>query len=116
MFPDISMQTVQPTQIELLAKLFRGFGDKTRLAILKSLAESPKIASQIVEELGLPQSTVSTHLGCLRDCNLVVASKSGRRVTYSLSNGLIKEIIGLAENVLKTTYQNIWSCVNYNEE
>ena len=110
------MQTVQPTQVELLAKLFRGFGDRTRLAILKSLSDSPKIASQIVEELGLPQSTVSTHLGCLRDCNLVVTTKKGRKVTYSLSSELIKDIIDLAEKVLKTTYQSIWACVNYNEE
>ena len=110
------MQTVQPTQVELLAKLFRGFGDKTRIAILKSLSDSPKIASQIVEELGLPQSTVSTHLGCLRDCNLVVTTKKGRKVTYSLSSELIKDIIDLAEQVLKTTYRSIWACVNYNEE
>ena len=109
------MQVDQSIQIELLAKLFRGFGDKTRLSILKSLSSSPKIASQLVEELGLPQSTVSTHLGCLRDCNLVVTSKKGRKITYSLSSELIREIIDLAEDVLKTTYRNIWACVNYNE-
>ncbi|RMG43237.1 MAG: ArsR family transcriptional regulator [Methanobacteriota archaeon] len=109
MLPEIS-------QIELLAKLFRGFGDKTRLAILKSLADSPKITSELVKELELPQSTVSTHLGCLRECNLVTAKKQGRKVTYSLTSDLIKEIIDLAEQVLKTTYQAIWACVNYKEE
>jgi len=52
-------------QLELKAKLFRGFGDVTRLSILESISENEKTVTQISEELDQSQSNVSNHLSCL---------------------------------------------------
>ncbi|HLB46964.1 MAG TPA: metalloregulator ArsR/SmtB family transcription factor, partial [Anaerolineales bacterium] len=63
--------------IDLQAKLFRGFGDPSRLSILDVLRGGPLTVSEIVETTGLSQSNASNHLGCLRDCGLVVAEQEG---------------------------------------
>ena len=45
--------------------LFKAAGDRTRLRILKMLETGPLCVCQIVETLGLSQSTVSKHLSIL---------------------------------------------------
>ncbi|MGH2874295.1 MAG: ArsR/SmtB family transcription factor [Solirubrobacteraceae bacterium] len=50
-----------------MAKYFRGLGDPTRLQILRLLDREGELAAgELVRRVGLPQATVSTHLGCLR--------------------------------------------------
>jgi DNA-binding transcriptional ArsR family regulator len=48
------------------AKLFRGFGDPSRLLILETLAGGPKRVKEITEETSLSQPLVSMHLMCMR--------------------------------------------------
>ena len=103
------------SQISLMAKLFRGFGDKTRLAILKSLKLKPLSVNQIVEKLDLPQSTVSTHLRCLKDCNLIRSERKSKKNFYSLASEEITEIIEKTDHLLKKIYLDIYECVNYDE-
>jgi len=72
--------------VELQAKLFRGFSDPSRLAILEALRGGPLTVGEIVKCTGLSQSNVSNHLGCLRDCGLVAAEQNWRHVSYHLSD------------------------------
>lgn len=72
----------QPTAATVKAKLFRGFSDPTRLAILETLREGPLSVGEIVNTTALTQSNVSNHLSCLKDCGLVVSEKRGRYVHY----------------------------------
>ncbi len=104
--------TTQP--IELQAKLFRGFGDPSRLAILAALRSDPLTVSEIVKATGLSQSNVSNHLGCLRDCGLVVAQQNWRYVTYHLSDDRVGELLELAESLLSDVAQGVYECVRYN--
>ncbi len=53
--------------IAFKAKLFRGFSDKSRLAILDALRSGPLTVSDIVIAAGLSQSNASNHLSCLMD-------------------------------------------------
>ncbi|MDW8234953.1 MAG: metalloregulator ArsR/SmtB family transcription factor, partial [Roseiflexaceae bacterium] len=78
--------TANPKAVELQAKLFRGFADPSRLAILEALRDGALTVSEIVQITGLTQSNVSNHLGCLRDCGLVTATPQGRFVYYELSD------------------------------
>ena len=59
--------------------LFRSLGDPTRLAIVQRLSAGPARVVDLTRELGLPQSTVSSHLACLRDCALVDSRPEGAR-------------------------------------
>ena len=72
--------------IALQAKLFHGFGDPSRLAILAALRERPHTVGEIVAATGLSQPNVSNHLACLRDCGLVVTAPDGRRTRYELAD------------------------------
>jgi DNA-binding transcriptional ArsR family regulator len=70
---DMLAQVHQGTALK--AKLFRGFSDTSRLAILEKLRAGPLTVGALVEKTGLSQSNVSNHLGCLRDCGLVTCSQ-----------------------------------------
>jgi DNA-binding transcriptional ArsR family regulator len=100
--------------IELQAKLFRGFGDPSRLMILTALRNRPLTVSEIVKATGLSQSNVSNHLGCLRDCGLVVAQQNWRHVTYHLSDERVAELLELAESLLSDVARGVYECVRYN--
>ncbi|MEJ5250189.1 MAG: ArsR family transcriptional regulator, partial [Caldilinea sp.] len=45
-----------PKTSELQAKLFRGFADPSRLAILETLRDGPLTVGEIVQATGLSQS------------------------------------------------------------
>ncbi len=77
---------VQVQAVDLQAKLFRGFADPSRLAILEALRRGPLTVTEVVQATGLTQSNVSNHLGCLRDCGLVASEQKGRYVRYRLSD------------------------------
>ena len=62
---------VERVQLSPAATLFRSLGDPARLAIVRRLASGPARVVDLVEAIGLAQSTVSKHLACLRDCGLV---------------------------------------------
>ncbi len=106
--------TTTPSKTELQAKLFRGFGDPSRLGILVALRDGPLTVSEIVETTGLSQPNVSNHLGCLRDCGLVVAEQEGRYVTYHLSDDRVGEVLALAESLLADVARGVYECTRYN--
>jgi hypothetical protein len=70
----------------LLAKFFRALGDPTRLRLLELLLQEEKSVSECVAEVGLAQSRVSTHLGCLADCGFVQARREGRYAYYRVAD------------------------------
>ncbi len=99
--------------IELTAKLFRGFGDPSRLALLEALREGPLTVSEIVKVTGLSQSNASNHLACLRDCGLVASEQNWRQVSYHLSDDRVGELLGLAEDLLSDVARGVYECTRY---
>lgn len=103
----------QPKRVELQAKLFRGFSDASRLAILTALRDGPLTVTEIVEETGLGQSNVSNHLACLRDCGLVTAEQQGRHVYYALSDDRVAALLKLADQLLADVAKGVYECSRY---
>ena len=68
-----------------LDPLFRGFADPTRVRILNLLAAGDLCVCDLVDILGLPQSTVSRHLGYLRRSRLVEVDRGARYDHYRLA-------------------------------
>ncbi|MBL8687568.1 MAG: winged helix-turn-helix transcriptional regulator [Rhodospirillaceae bacterium] len=95
------------------AKLFRGLGDPSRLAILDSLRRGPLAVGQIVHATGLTQSNASAHLRCLSECGLVVAEPDGRFVHYRLSDVRIETIFQHADGLLADAAQRVLACTKY---
>jgi len=110
----IMLINAKPQSVELNAKLFRGFGDPSRLAILDVLRGGPLTVSEIVKETGLSQSNASNHLACLRDCGLVVSEQNWRYVTYRLSDDRVGELLELAESLLSDVARGVYECTRYN--
>ncbi|MPZ49761.1 MAG: metalloregulator ArsR/SmtB family transcription factor [Dehalococcoidia bacterium] len=88
------------TVVATKAKLFRGLGDTSRLAVLEELRNGPKSVSEIVAKTGLSQPNVSGHLSFLRDCGLVEREQRGRFAYYSVGRTNVEAILGAAEALL----------------
>ena len=103
------------TRIELApaAALFRSLGDPTRLAILRRLALGEARVGELVEEVGLAQSTVSKHLACLKDCGLVDSEPVGRASLFRLSQPALIDLLAAAETVLQAGGQAVALCPSY---
>src|SRR5258708_35551473 len=103
------------TKLGLKAKLFRGFSDPSRLSILETLRSKPLTVSEIVIATGLSQSNASNHLGCLRDCGLVVADQYGRYSIYRLSDDRVGQLLELTDIVLADVACGVYECTHYEE-
>lgn len=98
----------------LVAKLFRGFADPSRLAIVQALAEDERLTvGEIVDRSALSQSNASNHLACLRECGLVTAEQRGRHVFYELADERVHELLYLAESLMGDIGLNIFACTRY---
>lgn len=93
------------------ACLFRGLGDPSRLSILRHLALGEHRVVDLMAHLGLAQSTVSTHLACLRGCGLVSSRPQGRASMFSLTQPeLVREVLAAAEGLLAATGDAVTLC------
>ena len=65
--------------------VFKALANESRCRIVETLAEEgEKCVCELVDRLGLDQSTVSKHLGVLRNADIVSFRKEGLNVWYRL--------------------------------
>lgn len=95
------------------AKLFGGFADPTRLAILWALARGEKRVVDLVSEVRTSQPNISGHLACLKDCGLVSSRPEGRQVFYRISSPEVLELLAAAERVLSAHGHRVRLCPRY---
>jgi DNA-binding transcriptional ArsR family regulator len=88
------------SDVELLAKYFRGFGDPTRLRILQMVRHEERSVGELVKALRQPQPKVSNHLACLRWCGFVTAERRGKRVFYRISDARVAGIVDATRTLL----------------
>jgi ArsR family transcriptional regulator, cadmium/lead-responsive transcriptional repressor len=99
------------------ACLFHGFGDRSRLAIVRHLALGEHRVVDLTEHLGLAQSTVSKHLACLRDCGLVESRPQGRASLFRLTHpDATLQLLSAAERLLGLTGDAVVLCPVYGED
>jgi ArsR family transcriptional regulator, cadmium/lead-responsive transcriptional repressor len=66
-----------------------------------ALLDGERRVSDLVHIVGLSQSNVSNHLGCLRGCGLVTDRPGERRqVFYSIAHPELRELLRSAEVLL----------------
>jgi ArsR family transcriptional regulator len=82
------------------ASLLQLLAEPTRVRLLALLAEQELTVAEIVQVTELGQSTVSTHLGKLREASLVRDRRAGASTYYALADG------GMPEPAAK-----VWSLV-----
>jgi len=75
-------------------KLMKSLSDEIRLRIINILYYSDLYVCEIVDILGLPQSTVSRHLTIMKSANIIEDIKDGSWVKYSIvKNDSYKSIV-----------------------
>ncbi|MBR2620402.1 MAG: winged helix-turn-helix transcriptional regulator [Firmicutes bacterium] len=83
-------------QLAAMSKLFKVFGDGTRINILAALNCHEMCVCDLAVLMDMTKSAVSHQLKVLRDNNLVKFEKKGKHAYYSLADDHVKEILDVA--------------------
>lgn len=94
-----------------LAAMAKALGHPVRLKILRVLAQTPGcIGGEIVDAVGLAQSTVSEHLRILKDAGIITGQIDPPRVCYALASGAFVPLADLIAD-LEDTLDETGVCV-----
>lgn len=85
------------------AEFCKSFVHPIRLAILDSLRDGEKTVTQIVEKLGIRQSSVSQQLSFLRRLGVVRKKRVGQRIYYDLADRRVLKAYDLVDEVIAST-------------
>lgn len=72
------------TVYEERAKVFKALCDERRQRILELLHTGEKCACVLIDEMGMPQSSLSYHMKILCDSGIVIGRKEGKWMYYSI--------------------------------
>ncbi|WP_153127152.1 ArsR/SmtB family transcription factor [Peribacillus tepidiphilus] len=81
------------------ADFFKALAHPLRIRILELLAEGDKNVNELQTLIGSEGSAVSQQLSILRSKNIVYGTKEGNRVTYSLRDPMIIELLSIARQI-----------------
>jgi DNA-binding transcriptional ArsR family regulator len=84
----------------LKAEFFKTLGHPARIRVLELLSERDRTVGELLPEVGLESSNLSQQLGVLRRAGVVVASRDGNTVTYSIASPAVAELLAVARRVL----------------
>lgn len=81
------------------ANFFKALGHPLRIRILELLVEGDKNVNELQTLIGSEGSAVSQQLAILRNNNIVYGTKDGNKVTYSLRDPMIIELLSVARQI-----------------
>jgi DNA-binding transcriptional ArsR family regulator len=81
------------TKIRRAEKLVGAIGDSNRIKILLLLSKREMCVCELETAMGLPQPTVSHHLGLLEQADLVERSKKERWVFYKVRDSPALDLV-----------------------
>lgn len=81
------------------ADFFKALSHPLRIRILELLAEGDKNVNELQTLIGTEGSAVSQQLSILRNKNIVYGTKDGNRVTYSLRDTMIIDLLNIARQI-----------------
>ena len=77
---------------DAVAAYFSVLSEPTRLRIMRSICETEKTVSQIVEEIGATQTNASRHLSLMFRAGVLARRKDGSLVYYRVADPTMVEI------------------------
>jgi ArsR family transcriptional regulator len=72
----------------------------TRILMLYRLKEKPLCVNELADAMQLPQSTISRHLGLLKEKNLVKTKRDGTSIYYTLVEPRIIEVLDTMREIV----------------
>jgi|SRR5579859_229673 len=91
------MKTLNQTVDEALAvQMLRALGNPIRFRIVQLLAARDMcVTGELVDELPLAQSTVSSHLKVLKDAGIIEGTVEGPNTCYCLCQAAVAQLTGI---------------------
>ncbi|MGB3698859.1 MAG: metalloregulator ArsR/SmtB family transcription factor [Gordonia sp. (in: high G+C Gram-positive bacteria)] len=93
-------QSVTPSSLiadrpshEAASELLRALASPARVSIVMALRDRPMCVHELVDALDLHQPQVSQHLRVLKRSGVVIGSRRGREVEYSLADDHVAHIV-----------------------
>ncbi len=93
--------------LESRATVFKALGHPSRLAIVDALANGELCVCELNEMIEADMSTVSRHLGVLRNVGILSSEKRGNQVFYRLECPCITSFYGCVESVISGSGQPV---------
>jgi ArsR family transcriptional regulator len=91
-----------PAEDETIALLAKALGHPARVGILQMLHERQScIGCDIIDEIGLAQSTISEHLRILKAAGIITGSIERPRVCYSLNPAALEPLRRFLDGVAR---------------
>jgi len=96
--PVLHARSILPekSEIDVVADVFKLFGDSTRVGILCALCRHELCVTDLARVLSMNISAVSHQLRLLRQVGIIKARRDGKSVFYSIYDEHIEEIFNLA--------------------
>lgn len=92
---------VDSLELGRLEQIFAGLADRTRLRMLKLIAEEDLCACEVMAALDLTQPTASHHLGILERSGLITSQREGKWIFYRLADPKVEALIAKGTGLLK---------------
>lgn len=102
-----------PDQLhQFKADFFKALAHPLRIQILEQLATGEKSVNEIQSLIGKEGSAVSQQLTVLRAKNIVVGTKHGNRVIYSLRDPMLIELLQVAKKIINNHLASTMNLMN----
>jgi ArsR family transcriptional regulator, arsenate/arsenite/antimonite-responsive transcriptional repressor len=82
------------------AELFRTLGHPVRIRVLELLQDGPRQVKELLADIEVEPSNLSQQLAVLRRAGLVVSSREGSTVVYTLSTADVADLMRAARRIL----------------
>jgi DNA-binding transcriptional ArsR family regulator len=77
------------------SQILKALSNPIRLQMVDVLLDDECCVTDVVNALGISQSTSSQHLSILKNSGIVYPQKHGTKTCYIVNNDLVKEIIAI---------------------
>jgi len=85
---------INVSKLELAASKLRAISHPMRIAIIELLTQDEKLSvTEIYKALDIEQATASHHLNILKNKGVLISSREGKKIFYSIKNMTLTEII-----------------------
>jgi len=98
--------SVEQEVLERQVLICKAFANSTRLHMLELLGKRDWSAQDLQKELGVSRANLSQHVTVLRGAGVILRSRRGKQVYFSLAMPEVKTACQLIRNVLRAQIRN----------
>lgn len=84
-----------PGLLAMVARRFRALAEPARLHVLHTLEQGERSVSDLADETGIAQGTLSKHLQVLHEAGFLIRRRDGQFVYYQLADAQVLQLCEL---------------------